>query len=315
MFVPQRQPSLLLLPSSIKKQWLPAVWGPAAEWCIWTHQTTRHELRLFILWTHASGKQLFTCIWCTHAGHVLYVCVFVYIALILYQIYYASLQLVLWPTLQMTEPWACLHLPAICECLWFAVLTAWVIPHDGRFFLIFKVTDASTTNKTDSFFFADALVKKILLQRVCVCAYYVWETTVCICMLSMKALWTHTKTKRIPLTPCTAPTEAVQTKKTNEWKWQIAYQTTCVMDWCAQKKPSSYKDTTMTRQKLLFDQVQLCFGALNMNASWTFPYGKQRGKKVCVFTLCGFYGYPSRSHYITDYFWKRWLGGNYHLCK
>lgn len=94
MFVPQRQPSLLLLPSSIKKQWLPAVWGPAAEWCIWTHQTTRHELRLFILWTHASGKQLFTCIWCTHAGHVLYVCVFVYIALTLYQIYYASLQLV-----------------------------------------------------------------------------------------------------------------------------------------------------------------------------------------------------------------------------
>lgn len=179
MFVPQRQPSLLLLPSSIKKQWLPAVWGPAAEWCIWTHQTTRHELRLFMLWTHASGKQLFTCIWCTHAGHVLYVCVFVYIALILYQIYYASLQLVLWPTLQMTEPWACLHLPAICECLWFAVLTAWVIPHDGRFFLIFKVTDASTTNKTDSFFFCGRFGQKNLTSKsLCLCVLCLGDDSV-----------------------------------------------------------------------------------------------------------------------------------------
>lgn len=32
--------------------------------------------------------------------------------------------------------WACLHLYAICECLWFIVLTVWTLPHDDCCFLI-----------------------------------------------------------------------------------------------------------------------------------------------------------------------------------
>ena len=50
--------------------------------------------------------------------------------------------------------WACLHLPAICECLWSAALTEWTLPHDGCSFLISGLTwfaDIIHINRPDHF--------------------------------------------------------------------------------------------------------------------------------------------------------------------
>lgn len=85
---------------------------------IWAHQheCTDHPKRehsVFMLWAYACRLHVFTCMWCMHAGYVLYVCVVVCIAFCLYYIMHLLLSLflcmcvcvsgIVWPTLQMIE--------------------------------------------------------------------------------------------------------------------------------------------------------------------------------------------------------------------
>lgn len=139
---------------SIQKQCFSAVWGQATMRYIWIHQheCTDHPKQQWCV--YVMGIRLwFTCMWCMHAGCVLYVCVVVCKALDSYYKMHHSCSLcvpcIVWPFFRWLNSWACLHLPAIWECLWFAVLMAWMLPHDGCSFLISEFTDARTTNKSE----------------------------------------------------------------------------------------------------------------------------------------------------------------------
>lgn len=75
-----------------------------------TPQTTRNESNVFMLWACAWILHVFTCMWCMHAGYVLYVCVVVCIAFTLYYKMHLStlfvcvrVSYVVWTTLQMVE--------------------------------------------------------------------------------------------------------------------------------------------------------------------------------------------------------------------
>lgn len=75
----------------------------------------------------------------------------------------------------------CLHLYAICECLWFILLTVWTLPHDDCCFLITEqelgaqidptAFSGSLTQSSNPEVGSDSLTSAKMCQSVCACTY------------------------------------------------------------------------------------------------------------------------------------------------